>query len=171
MPLFPISDQLRDTLPVQARAFDFLQGEWLIHHRRLRTRLVGDTTWDEFQTPFTLECILGGLGNLDQCRTVSPAPFYEGVSLRLFDRREECWKIYWVDSSTGQLCPPVSGRFLGTLGTFSGTDTHAGQPVQVRFLWDTTDPDHPTWQQAFSSDGGASWETNWHMAFSRVAAT
>ncbi len=171
MPLFPIPDPLRDTLPAEARAFDFLQGSWLIHHRRRRTRLVGDTVWNEFQTPFIMECILGGLGNIDQCRTAPPAPFYEGVSLRLFDVGEGCWKIYWVDSTTGQLCPPVRGSFQGTLGTFSGNDAHAGQPVMVRFLWDKSDPEHPTWQQAFSPDGGSSWETNWHMTFSRATAT
>lgn len=171
MSLFPIPEQLRDTLPAQARAFDFLQGAWLIHHRRLRARLVASIEWDEFQTPFVMECMLGGLGNLDQCRRMPPAPFYEGVSLRLFDIAAGHWKIYWVDSSTGQLCPPVTGTFHGALGTFTGTDTHAGQPVQVRFLWDKTDPARPTWQQAFSPDDGASWEVNWHMAFTRVAAT
>ena len=169
MPLFQIADDIRAALPEQARAFDFLQGAWMIHHRRLRERLVGSTEWIEFETPFVMEQLLGGLGNLDQCRTLPPAPFYEGVSLRFFDRAAEQWMIYWVDSNTGQLCPPVEGVFDGDRGTFHGDDTHAGAPVRVRFLWDKSRPEAPTWQQAFSIDGGATWETNWHMAFRWVA--
>ncbi len=169
MTFFAISEAVRSALPPQARAFDFLQGEWTIHHRRLKERLVGSTEWVEFETPFVLEQILGGLGNIDQCRTLPPAPFYEGVSLRFFDRTAEKWKIYWVDSNTGQLCPPVEGVFDGDRATFLGDDSHAGIPVRARFLWDKSDPDAPTWQQAFSVDGGETWETNWHMAFRRAA--
>jgi hypothetical protein len=170
MALFPIAEGIRAALPAQARAFDFLEGEWLIRHRRLRARLTGSIEWDEFETPFVLEPVLGGLGNIDQCQTLPPEPFFEGVSLRFFDLALGKWKIYWVDSATGQLCPPVVGGFEGTLGTFRGSDRHEGRPVEVRFLWDKSVPDAPTWQQAFSADQGTSWETNWHMAFHRVSA-
>lgn len=168
MPLFKIADSVQSSLPEQARAFDFLQGAWTIHHRRLRSRLVGDTEWLEFETPFVLEQILGGLGNIDQCQSLPPSPFYEGVSFRLFDLEAGQWKIYWVDTSTGQLCPPVSGTFDGNHATFFGTDQHQGTPVHVRFKWDKSNPDEPTWQQAFSVDEGATWETNWHMNFRRA---
>ena len=169
MTLFAVSDAVRGALPAQARAFDFLQGEWMIHHRRLKERLVGSTEWIAFETPFVMEEILGGLGNIDQCQMVPPAAFFEGVSLRFFDLSLGKWKIYWADSNTGQLCPPVVGVFDGDRGTFLGDDTHAGIPVRARFLWNKTNPNAPTWQQAFSVDGGATWETNWHMAFRRVA--
>lgn len=46
-------------------------------------------------------------------------------------------------------------------------DRHEGNPVRVRFLWDSR-PAEPTWEQAFSTDGGETWETNWQMALSRV---
>jgi hypothetical protein len=32
------------------------------------------------------------------------------------------------------------------------------------------DADAARWEQAFSDDGGATWETNWTMDFARVAA-
>ncbi|MEO7997084.1 MAG: hypothetical protein ABI852_06540 [Gemmatimonadaceae bacterium] len=167
MPLFEISDSVRSSLPEQARAFDFLQGAWTIHHRRLRSRLVGDTQWLEFETPFVLEQLLGGLGNIDQCQSLPPSAFFEGVSFRIFDLEAKQWKIYWVDSYTGKLCPPVVGTFDGDRGTFFGADQHLGTPVRVRFQWDKSDPNQPTWQQAFSVDDGASWETNWQMNFHR----
>jgi hypothetical protein len=38
----------------------------------------------------------------------------------------------------------------------------------VRFLWTDITPASARWQQAFSEDGGASWETNWVMEFERA---
>jgi hypothetical protein len=39
----------------------------------------------------------------------------------------------------------------------------------VRFLWTQNDGEGPRWEQAFSADGGVSWETNWIMRFMRCA--
>lgn len=166
MPLFDIPARLSNAWPAGASDFDFLQGEWLISHRRLRERLVGSTQWFEFETPFVMQAILGGLGNIDQCRTTEGA-FYEGVSLRLFDLATGTWHIYWVDSNGARLCPPVVGAFNGPLGSFHGEDSHQGRPVLVTFQWNCEDATRPVWQQAFSADGGNSWETNWYMHFRR----
>jgi hypothetical protein len=40
----------------------------------------------------------------------------------------------------------------------------------VRFLWSRTAAPSPRWEQAFSADGGVSWETNWIMDFTRPDA-
>jgi hypothetical protein len=37
----------------------------------------------------------------------------------------------------------------------------------VRYTWRRVDARHAQWEQAFSPDGGRSWETNWTMAFTR----
>ncbi len=163
---FDIPDSVRSQWPDGARDFDFLQGDWIIHHRRLKERLVGSDEWIEFETPFKMQAILGGLGNIDQCQTVGE-PFFEGVSFRLFDRTDGRWRIYWVDSNTGQLGPPVLGGFDGPDGVFEGEDSHKGDPVRVRFNWDRRNPSRPVWQQAFSVDEGRTWETNWFMFFRR----
>jgi hypothetical protein len=166
MPFFPIPHRVQSALPAGARDFDFLEGEWLTRHRRLRERLVGSNEWEEFETRTVMHRILGGLGNIDQTRTVE-GDFFEGVSLRLFDAAGGLWRIYWVDSHGARLFPPVVGGFGGDEGVFRGEDRHAGRPVLVEFRWNRRDPGRPTWQQAFSADGGGSWETNWFMAFRR----
>ena len=94
MSLFSIPQEVLNARPPGAKDFDFLQGPWLIHHKKLAERLVGCEVWNEFRTPATNQLILGGLGNIDQCRTESGA-FYEGASLRLFDKRAGIWRIYW----------------------------------------------------------------------------
>ena len=60
---------------------------------------------------------------------------------------------------------PVFGGFSGDTGVFEGEDVHAGRPVRVRFVWSRVTTPEPRWEQSFSPDGGATWETNWIMEF------
>jgi hypothetical protein len=147
--------------------FDFLHGHWHIQNERLRERLVGSQDWEIF--PATHECrpLLDGLGNVEGFHTAWDGGF-EGMALRLFDEADDQWRIWWASDRSGQLDPPVTGGFRDGVGTFFGHDTHAGRPVRVRFTWEQTGPHAAHWQQAFSTDEGASWETNWHMRFRRV---
>ena len=50
----------------------------------------------------------------------------------------------------------------------STTPTLEGRPIRVRFLWSRITDTSARWEQAFSLDGGGSWETNWIMDFTRV---
>lgn len=167
MSLFDAPREVLDARPQGAKDFDFLQGRWLIHHRKLAERLVGCQTWHEFETPAANQLILGGLGNIDHCR-IESGEFFEGVSLRLFDKSSGIWRIYWMDTNGATLFPPLEGSFSGPGGIFRGHDQHNGNPVLVEFCWDKTNPESPTWQQAFSADDGNSWEVNWYMYFSRL---
>ena len=63
---------------------------------------------------------------------------------------------------------PVIGGFENGVGTFHADDTLDGRPIRIRFHWLGTDGNTPRWEQAFSSDGGATWETNWIMQFTRA---
>jgi len=153
------------------RGFDFLHGRWRIHNERLKKRLTGSAEWIEFDCP-EQECrpVLGGLGNIDSYETDSFAdgkPF-KGMTLRLFDPRTRLWSIYWSDDRWHGLGPPVIGRFEDGRGVFFGDDTHEGRPVRVRFIWGDITPTSAHWQQAFSTDGEETWETNWHMRFTRL---
>ena len=76
------------------------------------------------------------------------------------------------DPTTGrtptQLDPPVVGGFLDGVGLFYADDVLHDRPIRVRFRWSVLDRAAPYWEQAFSADGGDTWETNWHMAFTRA---
>ena len=167
MSLFDVPKHVLDARPPGANDFDFLQGRWLIHHRQLAERLVGCETWNEFETPAANQLILGGLGNIDHTR-IESGEFFEGASLRLFDKSLKLWRIYWMDTNGATLFPPVEGSFNGAVGIFRGRDQEDGIPVLVEFRWDKTNPDAPTWQQSFSTDEGKTWEVNWYMTFSRL---
>jgi hypothetical protein len=149
-----------------AHGFDFQTGRWKAHNRRLRARLRGSTEWDEFEATVVARPILGGQGNEDEYRT-SYAGGFIGMTFRLFNPATRQWSIYWADSRRGVLDPPVIGSFTGDTGTFEGTDAFEGRPIRVRFIWSRVSTAAPRWEQAFSEDGGKTWETNWIMDFTR----
>ena len=60
------------------------------------------------------------------------------------------------------------GNFHNGVGTFECDDTFNGKPIRVRFIWSRITPNSAHWEQAFSPDGGKSWDTNWEMQFTRA---
>ncbi|HLI14266.1 MAG TPA: DUF1579 domain-containing protein [Alphaproteobacteria bacterium] len=148
--------------------FDFMIGRWAVSHRRLRRRLVGDRQWDEFGGSLEFRPLLGGQANVDDNVIDLPSGPYRAVTLRLFDPAKKLWSIWWIDGRKAVLDPPVHGRFENGVGTFLGDDVLDGRPIRVRFIWTASTARGPRWEQAFSADGGATWETNWSMNFART---
>ncbi len=151
--------------------FDFYMGSWRVHHRRLKERLAGSDEWQEFEGTSVAWPILDGAGNVDDNVLELPAGTYRAISLRSFDPATDQWSIWWLDgrSPRGPLDPPVVGGFSNGIGTFLAEDTFNGQPILVRFLWSNITETTCRWEQAFSPDGGTTWEVNWIMEFIRVA--
>ncbi len=148
--------------------FDFFIGSWRVAHRRLKERLAGSYEWVEFAGTTVAQKTLGGLGNMDDNVLELPGGTYRAVTLRSFDTGSQQWSIWWLDGrDPGKIDAPMVGQFRDGVGTFYADDTFAGRPVRVRFLWSLPRPDHPRWEQAFSTDWGATWETNWVMDFTR----
>jgi len=149
-----------------ARDFDFFHGRWRIDHRRLKERLAGCEEWEEFSTRLECRPILGGAGNLDEGEF--PDRGYHAMSLRLYNPDENTWTIYWITSLSRSIDPGVTGRFTDGIGLFLGHDTHEGVPVLVRYTWSDITPAAARWAQAFSTDDGRTWETNWIMDLTRT---
>jgi hypothetical protein len=146
--------------------FDFLFGKWKVHNRRLAARLAGSTEWLEFEATNDCHPNLDGIANEDEFVTDYWEGF-RGMSFRFFDPAQKTWSIYWADNRVGALQPPVVGAFHGDQGIFEGPDVFAGKPILVRFIWLRITTPSPRWEQAFSADGGQTWETNWIMDFTR----
>jgi hypothetical protein len=158
---------MSDTLQAgtTARDFDFFMGSWHVANRRLKRRLAGSDDWEEFAATAVAQPILDGFGNQDVFTTDHDGGFV-GMSFRFFDPERQRWSIYWADSRRpGELDPPVFGHFDGDTGVFHGEDVLKGRPVLVRFIWSGVTTSTPRWEQAFSDDGGRTWETNWVMDF------
>jgi hypothetical protein len=158
--------------PNAARAtkhdFDFLFGSWNIRNRYLKGRLQHSTEWVEFDARSDVTPLLDGFGHLDRYSAIRDDAAFEGMTLRLFDPATGEWSIHWADTGRARtLLPPMVGRFIGGVGEFYGDETVDGKVVRCRFLWTHPTTDSARWEQAFSDDGGKTWETNWIMSLTR----
>lgn len=148
--------------------FDFFFGNWNGHQRRLRERLVGCTEWEEFESTTEARPILGGIGNVDEVTMQRESGIFRGFTVRLYNAETQEWSIYWATEQVTPLGTPQVGRFDGNgRGEFYDFVPFAGGHVYCRFIWTVTGADTCRWEQAFSADGGTTWETNWTMDFTR----
>jgi len=153
-----------------AHDFDFFIGTWTVAHRRLKQRLAGNRDWEEFGGSCHVRSILGGQANVDDSVVNLPGGAYRGIGLRAFDPKTQRWADWWLDGRhPHRLDAPVIGRFAGGVGTFLSDDAFEGRPIKVRGVWSRIAADSLQWEQAFSPDGGANWETNWVMRYTRTA--
>jgi hypothetical protein len=149
--------------------FDFEIGTWKIAIRRLLHPLTGSNEWD---TPtgrvHIVQKIWGGRASLAQLEIEDPTPHYAGLMLRLYDAAGHQWRIYWASSTEGKVDAPLVGRFVSGRGEFFGEDTMAGKPICVRVVYSDITPTSFRADQAFSVDGGKTWETNLMQTFTRL---
>jgi hypothetical protein len=149
--------------------FDFVFGTWHARHRRLKERLANSTEWVEFGGTSVGQPLMGGIANMDDNVMELPGGAYRGVSLRCFDPALGKWAIWWLDARTPHTIEvPVIGGFENGIGTFTCADTLRGRPITVRYLLTPLTPTTRRWEQAFSPDGGQTWETNWITNFTRA---
>jgi len=147
--------------------FDFLLGEWRVHHRRQKPN---SREWVEFEGTCSNRELMDGWANLEEHALNAPSGNYRAVGLRSYDPKTGLWAIWWLDGRypSGSLDPPVKGRFDNGVGAFYSDYVHDGKPMRVRFIWSHITPTSARWEQALSSDGGKTWETNWVMEFRRT---
>ena len=151
-----------------AHDFDFLHGVWRIHNRKLRHPLTGSSDWYEFEGRSTERPLWDGNANIEEYDATLPdGTRLRGLALRLYNPAARRWTIHWSNSANGTLDPPMSGTFRDGVGTFYSHEDYQGRMILVRFFWTRPGPGSARWEQAFSADGGRTWETNWIMDFQR----
>jgi hypothetical protein len=111
--------------------------------------------------------VLGGAANVDEVRFLEWG--FTGLSVRLYNPETAEWSIYWASSRKGELAlPPVVGRFADGVGLFYSQESYEGRDITVRYKWSDITATTARWEQAFSADGGDTWETNWTADFTRT---
>jgi hypothetical protein len=88
--------------------------------------------------------------------------------VRLYNALSREWSIYWAASpGGGRFDVPMVGHFEDRRGEFYAQEVFEGRHIFNRFIWTVTSRDARRWEQAFSVNGGRTWETNWIMDFTR----
>jgi hypothetical protein len=148
--------------------FDFFIGRWKAHSRRLRERLKGSNDWDEFEGVAAIRKVLGGMGNIDEIRLDRELGSLEGLTLRLYNPESRQWSMYWASNTDGILQSPVIGSFAQGRGEFYSQEFFEGRSIFCRFVCSNITGTSCRWEQAFSTDGGKTWETNWIADLTRL---
>ncbi len=147
--------------------FEFLFGSWAVHNRRLLHPLTASSEWVEFDGTAIDKPIWDGRAQLEEFEANSPTGHIEGMTVRIYDTKSRQWSIYWANQSDGKFSLPATvGQFENGRGEFFDQEDYKGKNIFVRYTW-ISSPDSPRWEQAFSSDGGKTWETNWIWTLSR----
>jgi hypothetical protein len=143
------------------RDFDFAIGTWKTQVKRLVRPLTGSTTWAEYEGTTVTRKVLDGRANLAELRIAGPAGRIEGVSLRLYNPEARQWSLNFALAGSGTLSPPTIGEFRNGRGEFYAQETLGGRAILVRFVISGISADSARYEQAFSDDGGKTWEVNW----------
>jgi hypothetical protein len=148
--------------------FDFWFGTWKAHNRRLLHPLSGLNDWVEFDARVVARPIWDGRANADEFEADSPSGHIEGMTVRTYNPKSHQWSIYWANQRNGVFSLPATvGEFKNGRGEFYDQEDFNGKNIFVRYLWIANSKDSPRWEQAFSCDGGKTWETNWIATFTR----
>ncbi len=143
------------------QAFAFDAGRWTMQMKRLADPLSGSQSWYEMSGRSVVEQVWGGRANLALVEADGPKGHLELLALRLYQPQARQWSIFFATSDGGILSVPCVGRFSGGRGEFYDQEAFHGRSILVRFrIWPVS-PDSFTSDQAFSDDGGKTWETNW----------
>jgi len=141
--------------------FDFEIGTWRTHLKRLVHPLSGSTTWAEYDGTTVVKPVWNGRANLVELEIDGPQGHLEGLSLRLYNPEARQWSLTYSNSRSGTASAPVYGEFKDGRGVFFGQDTLGPRAILVRFVITPVSPDSIRFEQAFSDDGGKTWEVNW----------
>jgi hypothetical protein len=150
--------------------FDFEFGAWRAHVSRLKHPLSGSKEWVQYDGPSIVRKVWDGRANLGEIDLAGPAGRIRGLSLRLYDPAARQWRISWANAADGLLGTAMVGGFANGRGEFYDQETYDGRAVFVRFIFSDITPTTFRLEQAFSADGGKTWEANWIATFAREGA-
>jgi hypothetical protein len=148
--------------------FDFEIGTWKTHLSRLLHPLTGSTTWVEYEGTSVVRKIWNGRANLVELVADGPAGHFEGLNLRLYHPESRQWSLHFASRTGGTLTQPTIGEFKNGRGEFYDQETLDGRAILVRFVVSDITPDSCRFEQAFSADGGKTWEVNWIATDTRI---
>jgi hypothetical protein len=148
--------------------FDWEIGTWKIHIKRLQHPLAGSTTWSELDGTVVVRKIWDGRANLAEIVADGPGGHLEFLSLRLYNPTSHQWSLNFASGNGGSLSVPMVGEFRDGRGEFFDQEEFSGRTILVRFTFSAISANSGRSEQAFSDDGGKTWEVNWINTYTRV---
>ena len=167
----PAFSQTTPAAPVQLRDgqhdFDFNIGTWKTHISRLQHPLSGSKTWTELDGTVVVHKIWGGRAQIEELDARGAAGNLKGLTLFLYNPNSHQWTQTFANIDDGTLDPSMTGEFKNGRGEFFDQEPFNGRTILVRFVWSDITPNSHQVEQAFSDDGGKTWEPNFVATLTR----
>lgn len=151
-----------------AHDFDFDFGTWTVRGSRLQQPLTGSTNWEQFEGKVVVSKIWNGRANLAEVTVQGATGATEILALRLYNPQTRQWRMHFAQAESGSLGPPMIGEFKDGRGEFYSVEPYRDRTILVRFAFIPLTADSARSEQAFSEDGGKTWEVNWVNNYSRA---
>lgn len=149
--------------------FDFHIGSWKTHIRSLQRPLTGSTTWVEYRGTLVARKVWDGRAQLEELKAEGSGRQIEDLLLFLYNPQTRQWSLNPAASNDGVMGPRLVGEFRNGRGEFYSVEpAQQGRSVLVRQVWSDITPTSHSFEQAFSNDGGKTWEPNFVAKLTRA---
>jgi hypothetical protein len=141
--------------------FDFNMGRWKTRIRAVLDPLSSPGVWSNLQGTHVVYRVWDDWADIGQLEVDGPRGHIEDLALRTYDRKTHQWRVYFANSKSGTLDPPMIGEFKAHVGTFIGLDDMNGTTVLIRNVWSGITSRSCRQEWAVSADGGKTWVPTW----------
>ena len=156
--------------PDPARDFDFNVGTWHTHIKRLLRPLSHSNDWVQYDGTVSVRKALGGAANVEEVEASGPNHL-EFLNVRLYNEKSRQWSLNGASSADGTLGTPMYGGFTDGRGVFYDQEPFDGRMILERQTFFDITASSYAFEQAFSDDGGKTWEPNFVAHLTRTSAT
>jgi hypothetical protein len=150
-----------------AHDFDFNIGTWRTHIARLAHPLSGSSEWVKLEGTVTVRKVWDGRAQLEEIEAEGLTGHWEGLTVFLYNPVAHQWSQTFANSKNGTLGTPIVGEFKDGRGELFSQETFNDRIILTRGTWSEIKPDSHKFEQAFSGDGGKTWETNFIATLDR----
>ena len=148
--------------------FDFHLGKWKSTIKRLLHPLTGSTTWVPMTGTLDARKVWDGRAQIEELEADGSSGHIEDLLLFLYNPQSHQWSLNAAASNDGTMNTPMIGEFKNGRGEFFDQESFKGRAILVRQVWSDITPTSHRVEQAFSDDGGKTWEINFIANLERI---
>jgi len=147
--------------------FDFHLGRWKSSIKRLLHPLTGSTTWLPMKGTLVARKVWDGRAQIEELEADGSSWHIQDLLLFLYNPESHQWSLNSAASNSGTMNAPLIGEFKNGRGEFFDQESFKGRLILVRQVWSDITPTSHRFEQAFSDDGGKTWEVNFIASLER----
>ena len=157
----PVRDGLHDV--------DFNLGKWHTSIRRYADPFSAPSHFASLEGTVTVRPVWNGKALLEEIEADGPNGHWQGLTLFLYNPQSGQWSQNYANAAQGHFeAAATIGEQRGRDIELYSTDTAGGRAILVKGLWSEIEPDSHRYTEAYSDDGGRTWQTAFDARLTRI---